>query len=146
MLPIHTLQIVQNGQSVAPTEELHGAHHLSLHTRLAITRHSWLAARAGGPGYNQAVPNLADPFRRGVMAHTSPIYVAVGGEWRMANADTAQSMLTLLHGGLDYVRSRAAQDRPGSVAHHHGEDDHQAFLERPFHEARAAVRQHFHLR
>ena len=76
------------------------------------------------------------------MAHTSPIYVAVGGEWWMSNADTTQYMLTLLHGGLEYIRQRVGYHTRGTVTHHHGEDNHQAYLERPFHEAIEAVHRH----
>ncbi len=33
---------------------------------------------------------------------------------------------------------------PGTVLHHHGEPDHQAFLERPFEEARDALHRRLH--
>jgi hypothetical protein len=105
-----------------------------------------LAARVGGLGYDQALPHFDGQFHRGIMAHTSPIYVAVGGEWWMSNADTSQYMLTLLHGGLEYIRQRAVNHAHGTVLHHHGEDDHQAYLERPFHEAIEAVQRHSHPR
>jgi hypothetical protein len=48
-------------------------------------------------------------------------------------------MLTLVDGGLAYLRSRAPYDRAGSATHAHGEDDHRAYLERPFYEARATL-------
>jgi hypothetical protein len=146
ILPIHSLQIVQEGRVVASTDEPQGTDRLSLKAHLTVNRHTWLAARAGGPGYDQAVPHFDGFFRRGIMAHTSPIYVAVGGEWWMSSLDTAQYMLTLLHGGLDYIRRRAPVHTPGSVTHHHGEEDHQSYLERPFHEALEAVRRHSHPR
>ena len=146
IFPIHTLQIVQEGQVIASTDDPVGTDRLSLKTHLTLNRHTWLAARAGGPGYDQAVPHYDGFFQRGIMAHTSPVYVAVGGEWWMSSPDTAQYMLTLLHGGLEYIRHRAPLHTHGSVTHHHGEDDHQAFLERPFHEAIEAVRQHTHPR
>jgi hypothetical protein len=142
ILPIHTLQIVQEGRVVASAEEPRGTDRLSLKTHLTLNRHTWLAARVGGPGYDQALPHFDGFFHRGIMAHTSPIYVAVGGEWWMSSADTAQYMLTLLHGGLEYIRQRAVNHTPGAVMHHHGEDDHQAYLERPFHEAIEAVHRH----
>jgi len=36
------------------------------------------------------------------------------------------------------------QHRPGTVTHHHGEEDHQAYLERPFVEARDAIHRRMH--
>ena len=144
ILPIYTLQIVHEGQVVASTDEPQGTDRLSLKTHLTLNHHTWLAARVGGPGYDQVVPHYDGFFQRGVMAHTSPIYVAVGGEWWMSDPETAQYMLTLLHGGLEYIRQRATLHTHGSVTHHHGEDDHQAYLERPFHEAIAAVHRHLH--
>jgi hypothetical protein len=145
IFPIHTLQIVQEGQVVDSVEEPHGTDRLSLKTHLSLNHHTWLSARVGGPGYDQAVPHF-DGFRRGIMAHTSPIYVAVGGAWWMSNPDTSQYMLTLLHGGLEYIRQRAAYHTHGNVTHHHGDDDHQAYLERPFHEAIEAIQQQSHPR
>jgi hypothetical protein len=48
-------------------------------------------------------------------------------------------MLTLIDAGIARLRSGRTypEDR---ITHHHGEADHQAFLERPFLEAREAVR------
>jgi hypothetical protein len=53
-------------------------------------------------------------------------------------------MLTLLEGSLTYIRTRSRQYRSGTVTHFHGEADHQAFLERPFHEALQAVHTRMH--
>ena len=139
IFPIHTLQIVREGRVVASTEEAGGARRLHLKASLKLGRHTWLAARCGGPDYT-AIPHH-DAWRRGIFAHTSPIYVAVGGEWWMFSRETAQYMLTLIGGGLDYVRHVAPHHPPGSVTHHHGQHDHLGYLERPFHEAREAVRQ-----
>jgi hypothetical protein len=47
-------------------------------------------------------------------------------------------MLTLVDGGLTYIRERARSYRE-PVSYPHGEDDHLAYLERPFHEATAAL-------
>jgi hypothetical protein len=141
IFPIHTLQVVQEGRVVASADEPQGTHHLSLKAHLNLDRHTWLAARVAGRNYAEVLPHF-DNFGRGVMAHTSPIYVAVGGEWWMSNADTTQYMLTLLQGGLEYIRQRAVYHTRETVTHHHGEDNHQAYLERPFHEAIEAVHRH----
>jgi hypothetical protein len=107
--------------------------------KVKIAGHTWLAARCGGPNYT-SVPHF-DVWRRGVFAHTSPIYVACGGEWRMFDREAAEYMLTLIEGSLSYIREMAPCRKPGSVTHHHGEDDHAAYLERPFREAIAAIRE-----
>jgi hypothetical protein len=143
ILPIHRLEIVQQGRVVASTEETSGARRLRLHTSLPIRGHTWLAARVGGPGYRTAVPHH-DQARRGIMAHTSPIYIAVGGEWWLYDADVARYMATLMEGSLAYIRMRSRQHQPGTVTHFHGEADHQAFLERPFREGLEAIHTRMH--
>jgi hypothetical protein len=143
IFPIHTLEIVQNGQVVAATEEPTGARRLKLRAKLTISAHSWLTARCGGPRYYDMV-RFRDCWSRGMFAHTSPIYVAVGGAWQMFDPGTARYMLTLIDGSLAYIRNTAALDPHGSTTHHHGEADHQAFLERPFHEAAAAIHRRMH--
>jgi hypothetical protein len=143
ILPIHTLEIVQGGRVVAATEEPQGARRLELRTSLRIEGNTWLAARCGGPRYFE-MTRFLDVWGRGMFAHTSPIYVAVGGVWQMFDTTTARYMLTLIEGSLGYIRHTAAHAPPGSVTHHHGEADHQAFLERPFHEAAAALHRRMH--
>jgi hypothetical protein len=142
IFPIHTLQVVQGGRVVASTEDARGARELRLRTTLKITRTSWLCARCGGPNYATVAHH--DSWRRGIMAHSSPVYVACGSAYELYNPDTMQYMLTLINGSLQYIRRRAPQWRPGTTTHHHGTDDHQAFLEQPFHEAFAAIHKKMH--
>src|SRR6185312_10465832 len=97
------LQMVQQGRVVAATEERQGTRRLALRTTLRLDGPTWLAARCGGPGYTQAVPHF-DVWERGVMAHTSPVYVAVGEEAQLFDPGTASYMLTLLDGSLAYIR------------------------------------------
>ena len=138
ILPIHTLEIVQEGRVVASTEDRNGTRRLELKVPVKVDGNTWLAARCGGPNYYDSIPHH-DVWSRGVFAHTSPIYVACGGDWEMFNEATARYMLTLIDGGLIYIRETAARHAPGTITHHHGEDDHLAYLQRPFFEARDAV-------
>jgi hypothetical protein len=138
ILPVHTLQIVHNGQVVAQTDDANGARTLSLRSQVRIDRDSWLCARTAGPNYAAIAHH--DVWSRGVFAHTSPVYVACGGEWAMADAEGLQYLLTLVHGSLEYIRTLSPQRPPGSVTHHHGQADHLAYLEQPFLQARAALR------
>ena len=78
------------------------------------------------------------------MAHTSPIYLACGGVYDVFSSDAMHYMLTLLDGSLEYIRRRAPQWRACTTTHHHGQDDHLAFLERPFHEAFSAIHKKMH--
>ena len=139
IFPMHTLEIVQQGKVVASTQEPKGARRLRLQARVRVDGHSWLAARVGGPGYSEFLSHWDLTGRRGIFAHTSPIYVACGGDWEMLDRDAAQYMLNMYEGAQIYLRNTALHYRPGTVTHHHGEDDHLAYLERPFRQARDAV-------
>ena len=137
IIPINRLEIVQAGRVVASTESKEGVRRLELREKLQIDGHTWLAARCGGPDYFGRAHH--DLWRRGVFAHTSPIYVASGGDWSMFDEATAKYMLTLIEGDLAYIRESSRQHMHGNITHHHGEDDHMAYLERPFIEAQDAV-------
>ncbi len=139
VIPIQRLEVVQAGQVVASTESADGVRRLELREKLKVDGHTWLAARAGGPGYFGK--EHFDVWRRGVFAHTSPIYVACGGEWGMFDQATAEYMMTLVEGDLAYIRQSSGQHAHDNVTHHHGEADHLAYLERPFHEAVEAIQQ-----
>ncbi len=145
ILPMHRLEILQQGQVVAATEEQHGTRGLRLKTKLTVRSTTWLAARVGAADYNRALPHH-DVWSRGMMAHTSPIYIACGGEWRLFDERTTRYMLTLIEGSLTYLRELSPRYRPGTVTHHHGEHDHQAYLERPFLEAQATIHRRMHER
>jgi hypothetical protein len=107
-----------------------------------VDGHTWIAARCAGPNYT-SVPHH-DGWGRGIFAHTSPIYIACGGEWWMFDLEAAQYMLTLIDGDLAYIRQTAARHASGTATHHHGELDHLAYLERPFIEARTAIHRRMH--
>ena len=138
IFPIHRLEVIQDGRVVASTEARDGARCLELKEKVKIDGHTWLAARCGGPDYYNVTPHR-DIWSRGVFAHTSPIYVACGGEWEMFDEPAAQYMLTMIDGTLAYINDVAPQHQHGTVTHHHGEDDHLAYLQRPFLEARRAI-------
>ena len=143
VLPIHTLEVVQEGRVVASTEEASGTRKLVLKAEVKVEGHSWLAARCSGPNYFEGVPHY-DGWGRGIMAHTSPVYLACGGEWWMFDPQTAQYMLSLVEGSLHYIRHNSRQHLRDDVTHHHGEEDHLAYLERPFQQAREAIHRRMH--
>ena len=154
LFPLHRLEIVQAGRVVAAAQSEKGNRRLELRERLRVDGHTWIAARCGGPGYlsPEAFPGWGDDaaglqigdyfynnWRRGTFAHTSPIYVACGGDWWMFDPDTARLMLKLIEGGMAYMENTTVQHLPGTTTHPHGESDHIAHLQRPFVEARQAI-------
>ncbi|MCY3021587.1 MAG: CehA/McbA family metallohydrolase [Planctomycetota bacterium] len=143
MFPVHVLQVVQEGNVVASTEEGRGARTLRVKASVNVSRNTWFAARCAGPKYEPRPHH--DCWRRGIFAHTSPVYVALGSEWTMFDPGTCQYMLTLIDGSLAHIRRHARRDEhDAQVTHHHGEGDHLAFLERPFREAIAAIHKRLH--
>ena len=138
VLPVFSLEIVQNGQVVARTDSRGGARRLELREKIRVDGHSWIAARTGAYDYFDIIQHH-DVWNRGVFAHTSPVYVACGGDWDMFDPATAQYMLTLIEGDLAYIEQTAGVRPVGSVTHRHGEHDHLAYLQRPFLEARDAI-------
>jgi len=119
-----------------------GAYTLSVKSKIKVENHSWLAARCAGPGYS-TVPHH-DAWRRGIMAHTSPIYLAAGEDWWMFDVGMANYMLTLIQGCIDYIHLRSPQWKQGTVTHHHGQEDHLKYLEEPFREAIKAIHARMH--
>ena len=142
VFPIHTLQIVQAGQVVAETTDEKGSRELRLHTHLKVENDTWLAARCAGPGYS-ARPHH-DHRQRGIMAHTSPIYITCKDEYSVFDLASAQYMLTLIEGGLSYIRHRSPQHAPEKTTYQHGLSDHIAYLEGPFHEGVEALHRRMH--
>ncbi|MFA7175442.1 MAG: CehA/McbA family metallohydrolase [Kiritimatiellia bacterium] len=141
-IPINCLEIIINGRVVDRTQVTNGAHHLHLKSTVRITRHSWITARCAGPNY--APINHHTRSRRGVMAHTSPIYLAVGEDWWMFDQQIATYLLTMMQGSLDYIHHRSPQWEPQHVTHRHGLNDHIAYLTEPILEAMAIIHQRMH--
>ena len=142
IFPVHSLQIVEGGKVVAETVSAKGSRMLSLNEHLKVSGDGWLAARCAGPSY-QARPHY-DARQRGVMAHTSPIYLIGEGGVRPQAKETFNYMLTLISGSLDYIRQRSPQYPDQTSTHFHGKSVHLAELERPFKEAIEAVHQRMH--
>jgi hypothetical protein len=135
IFPVHALEIVRNGEVVATSEAPDGARRLELESSLRIDADSWIAARCGGRNHFDGERHR-DVWERGIFAHTSPVYVACGDGWNRFDERQARYMLALVEAGLGYVHQRAARYPDDRIAHHHGQADHLAYLERPFLEAR----------
>src|SRR6185436_16951150 len=105
---------------------------------LRVDGDTWLAARCGSDLRHN------DFYARPIRAHTSPIYVSSGETWNYVDRSELEYLLTLVDGGLSFVRQTALHHPHGTVTHHHGEADHLAYLEGPFHEARDAIHRRLH--
>ncbi len=142
IFPLYLLQVVQQGRVVAEERDANGTQRLKLKATVNVDGNTWFAARCGGPTFGALQHH--DVWQRGCFAHTSPIYVSVGDSWRLFDEQAARYMLTLIEGSLGFIRNVALHYPPGTVTHHHGEADHQAHLERPFHEAITAIHRRMH--
>lgn len=134
IFPVHSLQIVRNGQVIAETNVPKGSRELRLHEMITISGDAWLVARCAGPHYTP-LPHH-DVRGRSIMAHTSPIYVTCNTEYGLCSVETLQYMLTLIAGGLEYIRHNSVLYPDHLVTHHHGIDNHLDYLEKPFHQAK----------
>ncbi len=132
IFPLASLEIVHNGQIVVRADA-HGGRQAEISQELRIDGNSWIACRAFGADYH------LDDWGRQVFAHTSPVYVACGGDWAMTDPDGIRYIRTLVEGAREYVRHTAVRRSDQVTTHHHGEANHLAWLERPFDEALRAL-------
>jgi len=132
IFPLRSLEVVRNGEVVARAEA-GGGRQAEISEELRIDGHSWIACRAFG------VDCHLDEWGRRVAAHTSPVYLACGGDWTMTDPEGLRYIRTLVEGAREYVRHTAVRRSDRLTTHHHGEADHLAWLERPFAEALRAL-------
>jgi hypothetical protein len=132
IFPLRSLELVRNGEVVARAEA-NGGRQAEISEELRIDGNSWIACRAFGVDYH------LDEWGRQVFAHTSPVYVACGGDWAMTDPEGLRYIRTLVEGAREYVRRTAVRRSDQLTTHHHGEADHLAWLERPFTEALHAL-------
>jgi hypothetical protein len=111
--PFDALEVVVNGRVVARVPTDAGGRAARLGADLRLTASSWVAARCYGREKLQVIWPIA------VGAHTSPVYVAVGGR-RQTSTEDASYLLTLLEGGLAYLDQLAAFRDPDQRQHHRG--------------------------
>jgi TolB protein len=72
-VPVERFEIVVNGKAVRTLDTAHG-NQLTIDEDVPLTQSSWIAARVVGP-WHRAVLNDIQTF-----AHTSPVYINVGGK------------------------------------------------------------------
>ena len=96
-VPLGRLEIVCNGTIVAEKRSAKGTRALKLATRVPVRGSGWIAARC-----------TAHPEHPGsyVAAHTSPVYLSCGDS-RAFDTPSAQHMLGLVNGGMEYLLALA---------------------------------------
>ncbi len=94
--PIHSLELVVNGQVVGREMDKKGALSLSLHKHVELPGSGWIAARA----LSRHTVWHCWPIH--LAAHTSPVYVVADGQTLFSPSD-ATYMLTLIDGGLTWA-------------------------------------------
>jgi hypothetical protein len=102
IFPLRSLEVVRNGEVVAKAAA-NGGLRAEIREELRIDGNSWIACRAFGTDYH------LDEWGRGVFAHTSPVYVACGGDWAMTDPEGLRYIRTLVEGARDYVRHTAVR-------------------------------------
>lgn len=132
IFPLQSLEIVCNGEVVASVDG-QGGRSLQLSEQVRVSGHSWIACRAFGVNYH------LDGWGRQVFAHTSPVYLACGGPWSRVDPDGLHYIRTLVEGAREYVTRTAVRRHDHHTTHHHGQQDHLAWLRRPFDEALEAL-------
>jgi hypothetical protein len=132
IFPLRCLEVVRNGEVVARAEA-GGGLRAEIGEDLRVDGNSWIACRALG------ADSHLDDWGRPVFAHTSPVYIACGGDWTMTDPEGIRYIRTLVEGAREYVRHTAARRSDQFTTHHHGEANHLAWLERPFDEALRAL-------
>lgn len=94
--PVHSLELVVNGQVVARKSSEKGSTSLALHEHVELPGSAWIAARA----LSRHTVWHCWPIH--LAAHTSPVYVVADRQDLFAPSD-ATYMLTLIDGGLTWA-------------------------------------------
>jgi hypothetical protein len=103
-VPIHRLEIVQNGRVVARRDEHGGVREMILKEKIQFDGPGWLAARC----ISKLGPTTVWGFK--VLAHTSPVYIRVPGQ-ELFSDSAAAYLLTLIEGSQTWVETLATRPR-----------------------------------
>lgn len=110
-LPFTRIEIVANGHVIADAAADPGGRSATLSVKHEVGDSCWLAARCFGE------IDLYHAFFNKVAAHTSPVYVTVGDK-ELFSPQVATFMLTLIEGGITYLRETATYRDAGKRERH----------------------------
>jgi len=91
--PLTAVELIVNGKSVAREQADGDRRMVTIRYELKAERSCWVAARCWGPHYTDAGP---------VMAHSSPVFIDVGGRCAFNEAD-GNYLLTHMQGGVAWA-------------------------------------------
>jgi hypothetical protein len=137
IFPMFRLELVLSGRVIASSDSEAGAHELRINERVTIDKPGWICARVDGGGPEHLTQHR-DEWRRAIMAHTSPVYIACGAQEHPADREALEHIRTLIDRARTYVENRAAISAGTDVLHHHG-GNHREYLIRPFDQARTVI-------
>jgi hypothetical protein len=137
IFPMFRLELVHSGRVIATSNSESGAHELRINENVTIDKPGWICARVDGGG-PEHLTRHRDVWRRAIMAHTSPVYIACGEQEHPADREALEQIQTLIDRARTYVEGRAAVSGGADVLHHHG-GGHREYLIRPFDQARTAI-------
>ena len=109
-VPIHRMDIVLNGKTVASREHPEGVREMILKEKVAVKGPAWLAARCG------SLTDRTTRWNFRISAHTSPVYLGVPGQ-ELFSASAVSYMLTLIDGAQSWVESLAIRPDPERLEH-----------------------------
>ncbi|HET9083086.1 MAG TPA: CehA/McbA family metallohydrolase [Candidatus Limnocylindrales bacterium] len=98
---IDTIELIQDGRVVATSGDGGPTDRLELSERVTVSASGWLAARATSRAF------IHSAFSTSMGAHSSPVYVDVGGR-RPYSAEDAQMIATIIDGARTWVETIAA--------------------------------------
>jgi hypothetical protein len=133
IFPMFKLEVVQDGRVVASSESEIGVRDLVIDQPLRVRRGSWLCVRVGGGGPAH-LTHHRDSWRRAIMAHSSPIYVACGDNEYPVDRQALEYTIASVERGRSYVTELAPVELGNDVRHHHL-GDHRQYLRKPFEDA-----------
>ena len=84
------------------------------------------------------------PARLFLLCEPQLVHPPVDGRPSLQERSFQIGFMVLLSVVVGYIRELSPRAQLADVAHHHGEEDHEAYLERPFLEARAAIHRRMH--
>ena len=112
LLPITTLEIVQDGKVVATADNPARSDTIHLSARLKVEKSSWLAARVNS---DMTLPYQTVYLDRSedipVFAHTSPVYIEVAGKPRQS-PDDARLFIKWIDEGIEWLNKHANIPQP----------------------------------